>query len=110
MSGSHSVGGGGDSSVERSSGAPDSPQGGGDYPDKDVPGGDLEVGEGTFTDQETPQEKRGESPDLRGPGDRGEYTDSDHIEEHRPAPAQGGYTSKDTDRSSNDQAEEHPHG
>ena len=72
-----------------------STSGPGDYPDRDLPEGDVEVGEGTYTDQETPQEKRGEEPDLRGPGDRGEYTDADHVEEHRPPPTQGGYTSKD---------------
>ena len=82
----------------------------GDYPDRDLPEGDVEVGEGTYTDQETPEEKRGEEPDLRGPGDRGEYTDSDHVAEHRPTPARQGYTSKDDDSSSNDEVEEHPHG
>jgi hypothetical protein len=81
----------------------------GDYPDRDLPVGDVEAGEGTYTDQETPEEKRGEQPDLRGPGDRGEYTDSDQVTEHRPTPARGGYTSKD-DSSSNDEVEEHPHG
>ncbi len=80
----------------------------GDYPDSDR--GDVEAGEGTYTDQETPEEKRGEEPDLRGPGDRREYTDSDHVDEHRPAPAQGGYTSKDNDRTGTTEAEEHPHG
>ncbi len=82
----------------------------GDYPDRDLPEGGVETGEGSYTDQETPQEKRGEEPDLRGPGDRGEYTDSDHVEEHRAQPAPGGYTSRDNDRSSNDEVEEHPHG
>ena len=80
----------------------------GDYPDSDL--GDVEAGEGTYTDQETPEEKRGEDPDLRGPGDRGEYTDSAHVNENRPEPATGGYTSKDESRSGTDDAEEHPHG
>ena len=80
----------------------------GDYPDSDL--GDVEVGEGTYTDQETPEEKRGEEPDLRGPGDRGEYTDSEHVAERRPSPPQGGYTSKDNDSTSNDDPEEHRHG
>jgi hypothetical protein len=80
----------------------------GDYPDSDL--GDVEVGEGTYTDQETPEEKRGEEPDLRGPGDRGEYTDSEHVAERRPSPPQGGYTSKDNDSTSNDEVEEHRHG
>ena len=80
----------------------------GDYPDSDR--GDVEAGEGTYTNQETPQEKRGEEPDLRGPGDRGEYVDSDHVAENRPQPAQGGYTSTDTDRSGTDEAGENRHG
>jgi hypothetical protein len=80
----------------------------GDYPDSDR--GDVEAGEGTYTDQETPEEKRGEEPDLRGPGDRGEYTDSDHVDEHRPQRPRGGYTSKDTSSTGNDEVEEHPHG
>jgi hypothetical protein len=80
----------------------------GDYPDSDL--GDVEAGEGGYTDQETPEEKRGEDLDLRGPGDRGEYTDSDHVAEHRPTPPQGGYTSRDNDRSGTDEAEENRHG
>ena len=87
----------------------------GDYPDSDL--GDVEVGEGTYTDQETPEEKDGEVPDLRGPADRGEYTDSDVETQHRPDPPQaGGYTSKDTgtsrehENSGNHEAEENPHG
>ena len=82
----------------------------GDYPDRDLPEGDVAVGEGTYTDQETPQEKRGEEADVRGPGDRGEYTDSDHVAEHRSTPSQGGYTSKDDNRTSTDEAEENRHG
>ena len=78
---------------------------GGDYPDRDV-----DAGEGTYTDQETPEEKRGTEPDLRGPGDRGEYTDSAHVAERRPTPQQGGYTSKDDSSSGTDEVEEHPHG
>ena len=81
----------------------------GDYPDRDLPEGAVEAGEGTYADQETPEEKRGEKPDPRGPGDRGEYTDSDHVAEHRPTPPRGGYTTKD-DSSGNDQAEENRHG
>ena len=88
----------------------------GDYPDSE--GGDVEAGEGTYTDQETPTEKRGEEPDQRGPRDRGEFTDSDHVADRRATPAAGGYTSKDTVKDTstpgtdrvNDQAEEHPHG
>jgi hypothetical protein len=83
----------------------------GDYPDSDL--GDVEAGEGTYTDQETPEEKRGEEPDLRGPEDRGEYTDSDVVPQHRPTPPRGGYTSTDTGThtsTSNDEVEEHPHG
>lgn len=83
----------------------------GDYPDKDLPEGDVETGEGSYTDQETPAEKRGEEPDLRGPDDRGEYTDSDVVPQHRPSPPHGGYTSKDTNKtSSTDEVEENPHG
>jgi hypothetical protein len=82
----------------------------GDYPDKDLPEGDVESGEGSYTDQETPEEKRGEEPDLRGPDDRGEYTDSDPVPGHRPDAPQGGYTSKDNDRRGTDEVEEHPHG
>ena len=80
----------------------------GDYPDSDR--GDVEAGEGTYTNQETPEEKRGEEPDLRGPGDRGEYTDSAYVAERRPTPQQGGYTSKDDSSSGTDEVEEHPHG
>ncbi len=80
----------------------------GDYPDSDL--GDVEAGEGTYADQETPEEKRGEKPDLRGPGDRGEYTDSAHVAERRPSPQQGGYTRKDESNSGTDDVEEHPHG
>jgi hypothetical protein len=79
----------------------------GDYPDSDL--GDVEAGEGSYADQETPEEKRGEKPDLRGPGDRGEYTDSAHVAERRPSPPQGGYTRKD-DSSGTDEAEENRHG
>ncbi len=82
----------------------------GDYPDRDLPEGDVETGEGTYTDQETPQEQRGEEPDLRGPGDRGEYTDSAHVAERRPSPPEGGYTRKDEDSSGTDEAEENRHG
>ena len=80
----------------------------GDYPDSDL--GDVEAGEGTYTDQETPEEKRGEVPDVRGPGDRGEYTDSAHVAERRPSPPQGGYTQKDENRPGTDEAEENRHG
>ena len=86
-------------------GGPDS----GDYPDRDLPEGDVEAGEGSYVDEETPEEKRGEKPDLRGPHDHGEYTDSDATG-HRPTPPQGGYTHKDNGRSGTDQAEENRHG
>ncbi len=80
----------------------------GDYPDSDR--GDVETGEGTYTNQETPEEKRGTEPDLRGPGDRGEYTDADHVAEHRQGRPGGGYTSTDHSSSGTDEKEEHPHG
>ena len=91
---------------------------GADYADKDLPGGDVDPGEGTYTDQETPQEERGEEPDPRGPGDRGGFTDSDHVAEHRARPAAGGYTSKDTSKGTSkdtgtdpsNEVEENPHG
>jgi hypothetical protein len=87
----------------------------GDYPDRDLPEGDVEVPEGSFTDQETVAEKRGEDIDVRGPDDRGEYTDRDEADAHRAGPAQGGYTSTDTGHSTQhdhtrDAGEEHPHG
>ena len=92
----------------------------GDYPDRDLPEGDVEAGEGSYTDQETPAEKRGEEPDVRGPHDHGQYTDSDDAEQHRPAHARRGYTSTDTghgtghgtghDTSTREPGEEHPHG
>lgn len=90
-------------------------QGEGDYPDRDMPAGDVEpTPEGSYTDQETPREARGEDPDLRGPEDDGEYTDRDVVQEHRAPPAPGGgYTSKDSgtsgDAPTND-AGEHGHG
>jgi hypothetical protein len=87
-------------------GGPDS----GDYPDRDLPEGDVEPGEGSYTDEETPEEKRGEKPDLRGPDDIGEYTDADEVPEHRPPPPQGGYTQKDDGTSGTDHAEENRHG
>ena len=82
----------------------------GDYPDSDL--GDVEAGEGTYTDQETSAEKRGEDRDVRGPDDRGEYTDSAHVNEHRPEPATGGYTRTDrtNDRPDFDEAGENRHG
>jgi hypothetical protein len=91
------------------------PDGPGDYPDRDLPEGDVEVPEGSYTDQETVAEKRGEEPDVRGPDDRGEYTDRDETDPHRPGPAQRGYTSTDTDQdkgnpTTGDGREEHPHG
>jgi len=82
----------------------------GDYPDRDLSEGDVEPVEGAYTDQETPPEQRGEEPDLRGPDDYGEYTDSDVVAERRPPPPEGGYTSKDNDSSGTDQAEENRHG
>ena len=88
---------------------PNSGPASGDYPDKDLPEGDVEPGEGSYVDEESPEEKRGEKPDVRGPQDHGEYTDSDEHDPHRPTPPQGGYTSKDIGTSSND-AEENPHG
>ena len=68
---------------------------GADYADKDLPGGAVDPGPGAYTNQQTPGEARGEDPDLRGHDDAGEYTDSDHVNEGRPAPVQGGYTSTD---------------
>jgi hypothetical protein len=82
----------------------------GDYPDRDLPEGDVEAGEGSYADQETPEEKRGEKPDPRGPGDRGEYTDSAGVAQPRPDPPQGGYTRKDENSSGTDEAEENRHG
>ncbi len=87
----------------------------GDYADRDLPEGDVEVPEGSYTDQETVAEKRGEVPDVRGPDDRGEYTDRDETDPHRPGPAQRGYTSTDTDHDTDqhttrDAGEGHTHG
>jgi hypothetical protein len=88
---------------------------GGDYPDRDVPEGDVEVPEGSYTDQETEAEKRGEEPDVRGPHDHGQYTDRDDTVAHRPPPVERGYTSTDTGHdqgnpTTGDEREEHPHG
>jgi hypothetical protein len=88
--------------------------GGGDYPDRDLPGGDVDAGEGEYTDQETPGEARGDEPDLRGPDDDGAYTDRDVVGGHRVEPAQGSYTQKDTTSATSsaptDDAGENEHG
>ena len=83
------------------------PKDDGDYVDHDLGGGDVDTGQGSYTDQQTAPEARSEEPHRQGQGDDGEYTDSDHVAEHRPNPPRGGYTSTDT--STND-VKEHPHG
>ena len=87
-------------------------EGGADYADRDLPEGNVDPGQGTYTNQETPVEARGEEPDLRGPGDTGQYTDTDTdadsdsdtdvVSARRAEPAQGGYTNSQTPNDTTD--------
>ena len=60
----------------------------GEYQDKDIPDATT-AQEGAYTGSEVPTVGDGVTDDD------GEYTDTDVASEHRPEPAEGGYTDTD---------------